>query len=140
MILHKSDSQIMVWDVEDSSNRERYGVHPAKSHTLWYKFGGKDDSDLDVLLGDKNADVASSATHLGINRSATQMGKLSLGRKTAYSLMGAGFHGSGGLKAAKSGHIWSTFVIPRLLYGVECQLLKKKDMESIEKFQRKCLT
>ena len=45
----------------------------------------------------KKVNVASSATHLGINRSATQMvyieGKLSLGRKTAYSLMGAGFHG-----------------------------------------------
>ena len=140
---NKSDSQVMVWDVEDSSNRERYCVHPAKSHILWYKFGGKDDSDLDVFLGEKKVDVASSATHLGINRSATQMvdieGKLSLGRKTAYSLMRAGFHGGGGLKAAKNGHIWSTFVIPRLLYGVECQLLKKKDIESLEKFQRKCL-
>ena len=28
---NKSDSQLMVWDVEDSSNRERYCVHPAKS-------------------------------------------------------------------------------------------------------------
>ena len=41
--------------------------------------------------------LASSATHLGINRSSTHMvdieGKLSLGRKTAYSLMGAEFHG-----------------------------------------------
>ena len=97
-----------------------------------FKFGGKDDSDLDVFLGDKKVDVASSATHLhvGINRSATQMvdieGKLSLGRKTAYSLMGAGFHGGGGLKAAKNAHIWSTFVIPRLLYGVEYQLLKRQ--------------
>ena len=88
--------------------------------------------------------MASSATHLGTNRSATQIvdieGKQSLGRTTAYSLMGAGFHGGGGLKAAKNGHIWSTFVITRLLYGVECQLLKKKDMEFLEKFQRKCLT
>ena len=87
-------------------------------------------------LEKKKVDVASSATHLGINRSATQMfdieGKLSLGRKTAYSLMGAGFHGAGGLKAAKNGHIWSTFVIPKLLYGVECQLLKKKDIESLD--------
>ena len=47
--------------------------------------------------------------------------------------------GGGGLKAAKNGHIWSTFVITRLLYGVECQLLKKKDMKSLEKFQRKFL-
>ena len=74
--------------------------------------------------------MASSATHLGINRSATQIvdieGELSLRRKKAYYLMGAGFHGGGGLKAAKNGHIWSTSVIPRLLYGVECQLLTKK--------------
>ena len=45
----------------------------------------------------KKVDVASSATHLGINWSATQMvnieGKLSLGRKTAYSLMGRGSMG-----------------------------------------------
>ena len=38
----KSENQVMVWDVEDSSNRERYCVHPAKSHILWYKFGKKD--------------------------------------------------------------------------------------------------
>ena len=44
----KSENQVMVWDVEDSSNRERYCVHPAKSHILWYKFGKKDNSDLDV--------------------------------------------------------------------------------------------
>ena len=44
----------MVWDVEDSAGRERYCVHPAKSHTLWYKFGGRKYSDLDIFLcGDK---------------------------------------------------------------------------------------
>ena len=40
------------------------------------------------------------------------------------------------LKATQNGHIWSTFVIPRLLYGLEIQLLKRKNLE---KFQRKCL-
>ena len=55
------------------------------------------------------------------------------------SMMGARFNGGDGVKAAKNGHIWSTFVIPRLLYGIECQLLKKKDIESLEKIQRKCL-
>ena len=42
-------------------------------------------------------DVTNSATHLGVNRNTSQAvdtdGKLSLGRKTAYSLMGARFHG-----------------------------------------------
>ena len=139
----KSENQVMVWDVEDSSNRERYCVHPAKSHILWYKFGKKDNSDLDVFLGDTRVDVSASATHLGINRSTSQSvdieGKISLGRKTAYSLMGAGFHGGSGLKAVRNGHVWSTFVVPRLLYGIECQLLKKKEIDSLEKFQRKCL-
>ena len=34
---------------------------------------------------------------------------------------------------------WSTFVVPRLLYGLESILLSKKDVECLEKFQRKCL-
>ena len=68
----KSENQVMVWDVEDSSNRERYCVHPAKSHILWYKLGKKDNSDLDVFLGDARVDVSASATHLGINRSTSQ--------------------------------------------------------------------
>ena len=47
--------------------------------------------------------------------------------------------GGSGLKAVRNGHVWSTFVVPRLLYGIECQLLKKKEIDSLEKFQRKCL-
>ena len=53
--------------------------------------------------------------------------------------MDAGFHGGNGLRAAHTGHIWSTFVIPRLLYGLEVQLFKKKDIANLERFQRHCL-
>ena len=45
---NKSEMQVMVWGVEDSAGRERYCVHPAKSHILWYEFGGRKDSDLDI--------------------------------------------------------------------------------------------
>ena len=104
----KLDSQVVVWNVEDSTNRKRYCSHPAKSNILWCKFGGKGDSDLDAFLGDTKVDMASSATHLGINRSASQRvdieGKLSCGSKTAYSLMGTGFHRGAGLKTANNGH------------------------------------
>ena len=65
--------------------------------------------------------------------------KISLGRKTAYSLMGAGFHGGGGLKPSQNGDIWSTFIVPRLLYGLEALLLNKKDIDCLERFQRRCL-
>ena len=53
--------------------------------------------------------------------------------------MGAGFHGGNGSDAAQNGHIWSIFVIPRLLYGLDVQLLKKKDIENSDRFQRQCL-
>ena len=54
-------------------------------------------------------------------------------------MIGAWLHGGGGLKATLGGHIWSTFVIPWLLYGLEALLLKQKDIDSLEKFQRKTL-
>ena len=66
-------------------------------------------------------------------------GNIALGRKTAYSLGeggGCGVPWRSGLQAAQNGHIWSTFVAPRLLYGLEAQLLKKRDIGHLEKFQR----
>ena len=65
--------------------------------------------------------------------------KLSLGRKTAYSLMGAGFHSVNGLKTCLNGQIWSTFVVSRVIYGLETLSLTKKYIENLEKFQRKSL-
>ena len=66
-------------------------------------------------------------------------GWIALGRKTAYSLVGAGFHRGNGLRAAQDGHIWYTLDIPRLLYGLEVQLLKKTDIANLERFQSHCL-
>ena len=43
------------------------------------------------------------------------------------------------MKALQNGHIWSTFVVPRLLYGLETILLRKKDTGNLERFQRQRL-
>ena len=55
----------------------------------------------EVMAGD-NVDTLSSTVHLGIVRNTSGQtdikGKISLGRKTANSLMGAGLHGGSGLK------------------------------------------
>ena len=84
-----------------------------------------------------------SATHLGIvwnvNGKPDIEEKINLGRKTAYSLMGTCFHGVGGLKPSQNWYIWSIYVVPRLLYGLESILFSKKDVEFLEKFKRKCL-
>ena len=88
-------------------------------------------------------DVSNSIVHLGIQTDITGKvyieGRIDLRRKSVYSLMGAGFHWGNGLRAAQNGHIWSTFVIPRLLYGLKVQLLKKQDIANLERFQRHCL-
>ena len=81
--------------------------------------------------------------HLGISRHVKEKvnidEKISLGRKTAYSLMGAGFHSGNGLKTCLNGHLWGAFIVPRLIYGLEILSLKKNDIENLEKFQRKSL-
>ena len=117
-------NEVMVWQVEKSASCDRFCIHPNKSHVLWYTCRKKKDHNLDIFLAGDKVDTE---------------GKITLGRKTAYSLMGAGFNGGSGLKTSQNGHIWTTFVIPRLLYGLETQLLKPKDVEILENFQRKCL-
>ena len=138
----KSDMQVMVWDAENGAERERYCIHPTKSHTLLYKSGRRDDSELNIFLNGERVDITDQAVHLGIQRNTSGRadieGKTTLGKKTAYSLMGAGFHGGSGLEAAQN-DVWSMFVIPKLIYGLDVQFLKKKDIENLEKFQRQCL-
>ena len=96
-----------------------------------------------IFLNGERVDITDQSVRLGIQRNTSGMagieGQTTLGRKTAYSFMGAGFHGGNGLKATQNGLVWSMFVIPRLLYGLDVQLHKKKDIENLEKFQRQFL-
>ena len=138
------DTQVMVWDADNNARQERYCIHLTKSHTLQFVSRAKKrETEPDIFMAGERVDTPDTTVQMGIVRNTNGRadidGKISLGRKTAYSLMGAGLHGGGRLKATLDGHIWSTFVIPRLLYGLEALLLKQKDIDSLEKFQRKCL-
>ena len=53
--------------------------------------------------------------------------------------MGAGFHSMNGLKQCVNGKLWSTYVIPRLLYGLEVLDLKQSDLQRLESYQKKSL-
>ena len=91
----------------------------------------------------KRIKFESQCNHLGIFRDIKQKvnieEKISLGRKTMYTLMGAGLHSGKGLKKPLCAYLWSTYVIPRVVHGLEVQKLSKTNVESLEKFQRKCL-
>ena len=98
----------------------RYCIHPKKSEevplnkddrlTVWHKvwrwiyFKG------------------SEYCHLGIHRQSSGipaiMQKVQLGRRTMYSLMGAGVYGSSGLNRVVSAHLWKIYVIPQVMYGL----------------------
>ena len=54
------------------------------------------------------------------------------GRQTLYSLLfGAGLNGRHGLNPKIAKHIWSTYVIPRLIYGLEIQLVTDSEIKPI---------
>jgi hypothetical protein len=92
---------------------------------------------------DTNIDETQATTHLGIIRNIS--GKLDLdkmlktGRQTLYTLFGAGLHGRNGLNPQISKHIWSTYVVPRFLYGLEIQHLTEQQLNQLSQFQKKSL-
>ena len=65
--------------------------------------------------------------------------RISSARRTAYSLMGTGFHGNNGISPQYSVRIYMTYVIPRLMYGLEAVTLKSKHITSLESFHRKTI-
>ena len=81
--------------------------------------------------------------HLGIHRDSNNKvnvaEKVALGRRTAYSLMGAGLHSGNGLKQCVCGKLWSTYVVPCLIYGLEVLDMKGNDIKVLEQYQRKSL-
>jgi hypothetical protein len=53
--------------------------------------------------------------------------------------MGSCFYGTNGIDAVTSYKIYQTYVLPRLIYGLEILPLKKKHVENLESFHRKSI-
>ena len=49
-----------------------------------------------------------------------------------YSLMGAGVYGGSGLSPVVSAHLWKTYVIPRVIYGLEVLSYTLSDLQCLE--------
>lgn len=86
-------------------------------------------------MGGEQVQQKNQTKHLSILRDTSQkpyiQDKIYLGRRIAYSLMGAGFHSINGLKQSVNGKLWSTYDIPRVLYGLEVQELKQADINQL---------
>ncbi|MEW8547407.1 MAG: reverse transcriptase domain-containing protein, partial [Candidatus Thiodiazotropha sp.] len=124
------------------AGRNRYVIHPTKSCVLTYPFGRKV-PEATYFIGGDRVQQENQTKHLGVLRDTSQKPnipeKINLGRRTAYSLMGAGFHSMNGLKQSVNGKLWSTYVIPRVIYGLEVLHLRQSDISQLEQYQRKSL-
>ena len=123
------------------ANRERYIIHPEKSLFIRrYVPRGYIESFSDWRLGDSELTISTDATHVGIIRSSEdELGKnvderISCARRTFYSMTYTGLHGSNGLTPSVCFRIYSTYVLPRLLYGLEINVLLQKHLVLLENF------
>ena len=133
------DLQIQADIVSSYARRERYQIHPDKSHLVTFNLKHP----VPIIIAGKEVSPSEQAIHLGIPRHSNTLSpdtivkeRLSCGRKTAYSLMGTGFHGVNGLSPKISLHIYEMYVLPRVLYGLEATILKKKHLSELESFHR----
>lgn len=60
--------------------------------------------------------------------------RISLARRTSYSLMNSGLHGSTGLNTMISFIIYKAYVLPRLLYGLEILTLTKSQLDQLSRY------
>ena len=128
---------------EDNAARDRYLFSVAKSKVV--HLAGETHSRLPLIFNDKEIDYSENETHLGIARTSDGKAaqavrdRIKTGRRTAYSLMGAGLHGVNGLSPQVSRKLISTYVDPVILFGLEAMILSPSDYEQLEKYQRTLL-
>jgi hypothetical protein len=83
-----------------------------------------------------------SAVHIGVTRSGIKEVELSIderimcARRTKYGILGTGFHGTNGIDSITAYQIYKTYVLPRLLYGLEILPLTRTQINLLEGFHR----
>ena len=84
--------------------------------------------------------LSSTTTHLGLFRPEINENtiniedRISLARRTLYSLINTGVHGSNGLNPRISYKIYQCYVLPRLLFGLEVLPLTVTQISILSKF------
>ena len=138
--------QIMTDIVNRHAKQDRVTIHPEKSNAVVLSKSSSFKRDSFMLnLDDRNIPLVPNTTHLGILRAETNENianideRLKLARRTLYSLIGTGVHGSNGINPKVSYKIYQCYVIPRMLYGLEVIPINDSQMENLLKFHLQSL-
>ena len=141
----KDELQIMFNEGKQYSEKHRYEIHPTKTNIVDLVNGSKVNDDMTWNLGDNILSFSDTAVHLGVARAGKKESdinideRISLARRTSYSLMNTGLHGANGLSPEVSYQSYKINVIPRLLYGREIIPLNKTQLEKINRYHVKTL-
>ena len=135
------DTQTMLQTVYNNAKQDKVKFNASKSDVIIYNNPNSRKTEWEI--GKDKIESSSSTTHLGLVREDNNkfdiQPKIQVARRTMYSLMGAGLHGRRGLNPLTSYKIWECFGLPRATYGLESIKLAKKDIDSLERYQRTLL-
>ena len=128
------DLQILGNFVSLYARRKRSQIHPNKSYLVTFNLQHQ----VLIIIAGKEVSPSEQAVHLGIPHHSNTHSpdtivkeRLSFSRTTAYILMGTGFH-----CVNISLYIYKMYVLTRVLYGHEANILKKKHLSELEFFHR----
>ncbi len=135
--------QELVDEAYDYAVQHRYELHPTKSVAMVYN----SDQQPNIMIGDNIMPVTNVLEHLGIQRNMKEKhlidscidDRISLGRRTVYSLTKVGLHGENGVNPTASVDIIEKFIIPRVIYGLDAMNLSQKHYEKLDSFLKKLL-
>ncbi len=141
-----SEMQGMINVCGEYASRHKYKLHPIKSQVIHQVKTSKQKNakSHEWTLGTEQITEATDFTHLGLNWAAGKYhpnmdAKVESARKTAYALMGVGLHGINGLDPGTAVHLVKTYILPKLLYGLDSVILRRKDIDELETYYRKLL-
>jgi len=136
----QADLQTQLNIVERFASERRYLINASKSSIL---ISGQA-NDLNYVpiftLNNTSIPILQEISHLGINRVASDTAskliadRICLGRRTLYSLIGSGIHGANGVGIDKCLTIYTTYVLPVILHGLDSVHLQAKCETELEKF------
>ena len=143
------DLQTMVSFIAHYANEEHYTIHPVKSVVVPFNIRSK--PELQHLVKEPPIDlngtplpVEKDLLHLGIKRglltaNPTIEDRVSLARRTLYSLMGPGLHGLNGLPVPVSIHLYETYVLSRATFGLDTIVATITALKPLEQFHKKAI-
>ncbi|MES9879579.1 MAG: reverse transcriptase family protein [Sedimenticola sp.] len=139
----RHELQTMLSTAYRYSKQHRYNLHPKKSQVINYKQNKPNCMEENVWkLGENTITATTSTVHLGVIRTPKNESQINIddrvstARRTLYALINTGLHGTNGLNPIVSYRIYQTFILPRLLYGLETLPLLKKHIHQLRSFHQ----